>query len=81
MLGEALCACAAPGAGLPGTEVAGMRQEALQALEAAVALAPRDPATLYSLALLQACLTIWENCTWRGNVTGQEGKNGVTCMS
>ena len=59
MLGKALSACAAPGAGLPATEVAGLRQEALQALKAAVALAPRDPATLYSLALLQARLTIW----------------------
>ncbi|KAK9840776.1 hypothetical protein WJX81_004096 [Elliptochloris bilobata] len=53
-LGAALDASTAPGAGLPNKEAQRAQQEALRALEAAVALAPDDPAALYSLGLMQA---------------------------
>ena len=50
-LGAALGASAAPGLGLPAAAAA--QREALVALQAAVALAPDDPAELYSLGLMQ----------------------------
>ena len=52
-LGAALGASAAPGSGLPAPAATAAREEALAALQAAVALAPDDPAALYSLGLMQ----------------------------